>query len=74
MVIKAKYERGVFRPLERVKGIETGEIIGLSLSTIKKAGKDVKSKFFGIWKNRKDIKSGLDYVRKIRQWNRTQNG
>ena len=71
MEIKAKYEEGVFKPLEDVEGIESGEVVELSLATIKKARKSPKSKFFGMWKDRKDIKSGLDYVRKIRQWNRT---
>ena len=71
MEIRAKFEEGVFKPLENVEGIESGEIIEISLSTLKKSGKAAKSRFFGIWKDRKDIKNGTDYVKKIRQWNRT---
>ena len=70
MEIKAKFEEGVFKPLEEVEGIESGEVVEISLSTPKKAGKNAKSRFFGMWKGRKDIKSGLDYVKKIRQWDR----
>ena len=70
MEIRAKYEEGVFKPLGNVEGIESGEVVEISLSTLKKARKNMKSKFFGMWKERKDIKSGLDYIRKVRQWNR----
>ena len=70
MEIKAKYEEGVFKPLEDVKGIDSGEVVELSLLTLKKIKKSMKSKFFGMWKYRKDIKNGLDYVKKIRQWDR----
>ncbi len=70
MEIRAKFEEGVFKPLENIEGIESGEVVEISLSALKKNGK-AKSKFFGMWKDRKDIKSGLDYVKKIRQWSRT---
>jgi len=71
MEIKAKFEEGVFKPLENVEGIESGEVVEISLSILKKAGKSAKSRFFGMWKGRKDIKNGMDYVKKIRQWSRT---
>ena len=62
MPIKVKYEEGVFRPLNNIKGIESGEVVEI---TLKKSIRD--SKFAGLWKDRKDIKNGLDYVRRIRQ-------
>ena len=65
MSIKVKYEEGIFRPLSDVKGIERGEVVEI---TIRKSIKN--SKFVGLWKDRTDIKDGLDYVKKIRHWNR----
>ena len=66
MEVKARYEKGVFKPLEKVKGIKSGEVVELSLKK-----RNLRNyKFFGIWKDRKDISTSKDYVRKIREWKR----
>ena len=65
MEVRAKYEKGVFKPLEKVKGIKSGEVVEISL---KKRGLR-NYKFFGMWKDRKDINS-KDYVRRLREWKR----
>ena len=43
MSIKVKYEEGVFRPLNNIKGIESGEVVEI---TLKKSIRD--SKFMGL--------------------------
>ncbi len=61
MPIKAKYEEGIFRPLRKVKGIESGEVVEITLK------KDIRDYgFVGMWKDRKDIKDGVEFVNKIR--------
>ena len=66
MEVKARYEKGVFKPLEKVKGIKSGEVVELSLKK-----RNLRNyKFFGMRKDRKDIGSSKDYVRKIREWKR----
>ena len=66
MELKAKYEKGVFRPLGSVKGIRAGEVVELSLKK-----RSLKSyRFFGMWKGRKDVGDSKTYVRKLREWRR----
>ena len=63
--LKAKFKNGEFSPVTQVNGIEEGETVEIILK------KDIKKlEFVGMWKNRNDIKNGLDYVKKIRLWNR----
>ena len=66
MEVKARYEKGIFKPLEKVKGIKTGEVVELSLRK-----RNLRNyKFFGMWKDRKDIVDSKRYVRKLRKWRR----
>ena len=66
MEVKAKYEKGIFRPLEKVEGIKAGEVVELSLKK-----RNLRNyKFFGMWKDRKDIADSKKYVRKLRKWRR----
>jgi predicted DNA-binding antitoxin AbrB/MazE fold protein len=69
MTIAARYENGVFRPLEDVK-IEEGTVVEVVVPVEQKAAstrlsiKDLP--FYGIWKDRADIGDGIDYVNKLR--------
>lgn len=63
--LKVKFKNGEFSPITPVNGIEEGETVEVIL---KKSIKNLE--FVGMWKDRDDIKSGLEYVRKVRSWNR----
>ena len=63
--LKVKFKNGEFSPVTPINGIEEGETVEVIL---KKGIKDLK--FVGMWKNRDDIKTGLEYVKKVRSWNR----
>jgi len=63
--LKVKFRNGKFSPVTPVNGIEEGETVEVILK------KNIKRlEFAGMWKDRDDIKSGLEYVKKIRSWNR----
>jgi predicted DNA-binding antitoxin AbrB/MazE fold protein len=75
MVIKARYENGTFRPLEKVK-VKEGTRADVYLRPDKgngdrgsvRARKSVKdSAAYGIWKDRDDIGDGVEYVNRIRK-------
>lgn len=64
-ILKAKFKNGEFSPITPVEGIKEGETVDIVLK------KNIRNlEFNGMWKDRNDIKSGLDYVKKIRLWNR----
>jgi predicted DNA-binding antitoxin AbrB/MazE fold protein len=69
MTIAAKYENGVFRPLEDVK-IKEGTVVEVLVPVEEQGtGKRPSIKalpFYGIWKDRADIGDGVDYVNKLR--------
>ena len=69
MTIPAKYENGVFRPLEDVQ-IEEGTVVEVFVpAELKPAGKRRSIKdlpFYGMWKDRTDIGDGVAYVDKLR--------
>ncbi len=63
--LKVKFKNGEFSPITSVKGLEEGETIEIVLK------KNIKElEFVGMWKDRSDIKNGIDYVKKVRLWNR----
>ena len=67
MTIKAKYEKGVFKPLGEVR-LKDGTIVGVRTPAGKKKRRSVREfSFAGMWKNRKDILDGLDYVNRLRE-------
>ena len=70
--IKVRYENGVFRPIRKTEVIEEGAVGEVRIQRKKKnARPSVRaSEFFGLWKNRTDIKDGLSYVRKLRNESR----
>jgi predicted DNA-binding antitoxin AbrB/MazE fold protein len=69
MTIPAKFENGVFRPLEAVQ-IKEGTVVEVHVPAEKKPEghrhsiKDLP--FFGMWKDREDIRDGVEYVNRIR--------
>jgi len=69
MMIPAKYENGVFRPLEDVQ-IKEGTVVGVVVpAETETAGKRRSIKdlpFYGMWKDRSDIGDGVEYVDKLR--------
>ena len=69
MTIPAKYENGVFRPLENVQ-IKEGTLVEVRVPAENMpAGKRRSIKdlpFFGMWKDREDIGDGVEYVKRLR--------
>ena len=70
MNIAAKYENGVFRPLEAVT-IQEGTVVEISLpmegpSSGNKAVASLNPEFFGLWQDRTDIDDSVDYVNQLR--------
>ena len=67
MTIKAKYEKGMFKPLEEVR-LGEGTLVEVSIPDDNKKRRSVRDfPFAGMWKNRKDIPDGLDYVNRLRE-------
>ena len=70
MTIPAKYENGVFKPLEAVQ-IAEGTVVEVVVPAEKiVAGKRRSIKdlpFYGMWKDRIDIADGVEYVNKLRE-------
>jgi len=69
MTISAKYENGVFRPLEPV-AIQEGTVVQVLLPangepcSKRRSIKDLP--FYGMWADRDDIIDGVSYVDKLR--------
>jgi predicted DNA-binding antitoxin AbrB/MazE fold protein len=68
MVIEAKYEDGVFKPLGKVK-IEEGTVVEIHVDA-KRSQRKTRSiselGFAGMWADRTDIKDGVAYVNRLR--------
>ncbi len=69
MTIPARYENGVFRPLESVT-IQEGTIVEVHLPAERHASLQRRSikdlPFFGMWADRDDITDGVSYVDRLR--------
>ena len=69
MTIPAKYENGVFRPLEIVQ-MKEGTIVEVLVPAEQEPARKRRSikdlPFYGMWKNRTDIGDGVEYVNKLR--------
>lgn len=66
MVIRAKYEEGVFKPLDKVR-LKEGTVLEIYLPM--EGGKrrslgDLA--FAGMWRKRRDITDGISYVDNLR--------
>jgi predicted DNA-binding antitoxin AbrB/MazE fold protein len=77
MVIKAKYQNGVFRPVEKVVVKEGAEadVYLREKGNGEKPRKSVKDyPAYGMWADRKDIGDGVEYVNRIRKprWKLTE--
>jgi predicted DNA-binding antitoxin AbrB/MazE fold protein len=69
MTIPAKYENGVFRPLEAVQ-MKEGTVVEVHVPAEQKPVQQRRSikdlPFFGMWKDRTDIGDGAEYVNRLR--------
>jgi predicted DNA-binding antitoxin AbrB/MazE fold protein len=69
MTIPAKYEKGVFKPLEDVK-IEEGTVVEVYVPSEQKGAGERRSikdlPFYGMWADRTDIDDGVSYVNRLR--------
>ncbi len=69
MTIAAKYEDGVFKPLEDVR-VKEGTVVEVYLPYEQEPAAPRRSirelPFYGMWADRKDIEDGVSYVSKLR--------
>jgi len=70
MNITARFEKGIFRPLETVF-LREGTLVDIEVQSeqdTQKADRVVglDSDFFGLWKDRSDIEDSVDYVNQLR--------
>jgi predicted DNA-binding antitoxin AbrB/MazE fold protein len=71
MTIAAKYENGVFKPLEDVN-ITEGTIVEVRLPS-RASRREHKARsvgdfaFFGMWKDRTDIRDSVEYINHLRR-------
>lgn len=72
MSIRAIYKNGVFQPLENVPVKEGTEVDVYPRTEENEKPRKPKSirdlGFFGMWKDREDIGTGLEYVSRIRKY------
>ncbi len=69
MVIEAKFENGVFRPLGEVK-LKEGTLVEIHVDreeTQRRVQSIRELGFAGMWANRADIKDGVSFVNTVRQ-------
>jgi predicted DNA-binding antitoxin AbrB/MazE fold protein len=71
MTIAAKYEEGVFKPLEEVT-IKEGTVVEVRLPScaggLKSKSPSVRDfAFYGVWKDRADIGDSVEYVNRLRR-------
>ena len=71
MTIAAKYENGVFKPLEDVN-INEGTIIEVRLPSLDRRRKHKARSvgdfaFFGMWKDRTDIRDSVEHINRLRR-------
>ena len=72
MVIEAKFENGVFKPIGEVK-LEEGTRVEIHINreqTPRKAPSIRELGFAGMWSDRDDIKDGVSYVNRLRDQSR----
>ncbi|MBM3747484.1 MAG: DUF104 domain-containing protein [Acidobacteria bacterium] len=67
MVVQAKYEAGVFKPVTRVD-LPEGTVVEVSVPGEEPTRRSVReSDFCGMWKDREDIPDGVTYVNRLRE-------
>jgi hypothetical protein len=69
MTIPAKYENGVFKPLEDIKLTEGTKVeVHVPEESVPKRRESVRdSPIFGMWADRDDIPDGVTYEYRMRQ-------
>ena len=66
MVIRAKYEDGVFKPLGDVK-LKEGTLLYIDVPVQRAKRISIReSGIVGMWKDRRDIRDGISYVDHLR--------
>ena len=63
MEIKVKYQKGVLRPLHRIKGIKEGEVLNVVLESYKWNKLAMNNPSFSFLKREQDIYSKSDIVK-----------
>jgi predicted DNA-binding antitoxin AbrB/MazE fold protein len=69
MTISAKYENGVFRPLQEV-AIQEGTVVQVYLPAETPAKRPVSigdSPFAGMWKDREEMADSVEYIDRLRR-------
>ena len=69
MTIAAKYENGVFRPLQDVP-IKEGTVVEVYVPTETSIQRPVSigdSPFAGMWKDREDMVDSVEYINRLRR-------
>jgi predicted DNA-binding antitoxin AbrB/MazE fold protein len=67
MVVQAKYEAGVFKPVTRVD-LPEGTVVEVSVPGEEPRRRSVREfDFCGMWKDREDIPDGVTYVNRLRE-------
>jgi hypothetical protein len=69
MTISAKYEDGVFKPLEDV-AIQEGTVVQVYVPADAPAGRPTSignSPFAGMWKDREDMADSVEYIDRLRR-------
>jgi hypothetical protein len=69
MTIPARYEKGVFRPLQDVS-IKEGTVVDVLLPAeilAKRPPSIADSPFAGMWKDRDDMADSVEYVNRLRR-------
>ena len=63
MEIKVKYQKGVLRPLHRIKGIKEGEVLNVVLGGYKWNKLAMNNQSFNFLKHEPDIYSKIDIIK-----------
>jgi hypothetical protein len=69
MTIPAKYEKGVFRPLQDVR-IKEGTVVEVHIPAEMPQGRPRSvgdSPFAGMWKGREDLADSVEYINRLRR-------
>jgi predicted DNA-binding antitoxin AbrB/MazE fold protein len=69
MTITARYEKGVFRPLQDVP-LKEGTVIEVLLpeeAPAKRSRSVAGSRFAGMWKDREDMADSVEYITRLRR-------
>ena len=67
MTIRAKYENGVFKPLD-VVNLKEGTVLEIDLPSGRHKRRSVNDlPITGMWKSRRHIRDGVSYVDRLRE-------